>query len=417
LAWLVAFVPIASATGAPDDLDALTLEALGNNPALAALRARTAELRSLAQAAGTWRDPVLKIDYLNAPIDTFDLNKKPQSGLQVNLAQAIPPRGWSRASTQVARRQVETSRLAVAEAENQLRRDVRLAYHQLTLSRQLEGVTRTHIARTEELLRAVRARYETGRAGQHQLLRLQLLRDRLEEDLLDFESRDRELAAQLQRLLSRPGSASFEVPLQVEARAVPGPIEAWRARALEARPELERLESAARAAEAAAELARIEASPDKTFHLAYRRRTVDLPIDDGTDQFTAAMTIPIPIGSAKRSSARQLAQERVARRERAQRAAMVDQIDAGLVAAHSRWTRAFDKTRVFERQLLPAARLAVETTLAEFSVGSADFATLYQAEVDLLDLERSLIRAAIQTHIEAAELEALVGVRLEGGAP
>jgi len=399
---------------AEDDPGALADRAVAANPGLAALRARTSELRALVPAAGLWRDPVARIDYQNAPIDSFSLNDKPQSAMQFSLQQTVPPMGWSDASRRVALRSVVTQQLAVREAELQLRREVYVLFHRLTLSRQLEEVTRSHIRRAEELLRAARARYETGGAGQHQLLGLELLRDRLVDDLSDFARSDRELSAGLARALSRPSDLPFEAPSRLAAMPVPGSLEEWKLRAGSARPELKRLESAARTAEAQADLARIEARPDVTLQLIYRRRTVDLPIDDGTDQVTAGITVPLPFSSARRSAARQLAFDRVARAERARRAETQNQVDAGLESIHARWARAYEKADVYARNLLPSAMLAVETALAEYSVGRADFSTLYQAEVDLLNIERGRLQAVVQTHIEAAELEAMMGTLPEG---
>ena len=62
----VLVVAIAISALAADDPAALAEEALAANPGLEALRARIAELDALAGAAGTWSDPVLAIDYLNA---------------------------------------------------------------------------------------------------------------------------------------------------------------------------------------------------------------------------------------------------------------------------------------------------------------------------------------------------------------
>ena len=94
------------------------------------------------------------------------------SALQLQAQQTIPPWGWSRLREEVAESRTLTSEHALEEAKSQLRRDVFELFWKLTLSRMLEEVTRQHVARTEELLEAVRARYETGAAGQHQLLRL-----------------------------------------------------------------------------------------------------------------------------------------------------------------------------------------------------------------------------------------------------
>ena len=97
--WLVALATSASAF---DDPEALAKEALAANPGLEALRARIAELDALASAAGTWSDPVVGIDYQNAPVDSFSLLDHPMSALQLRAQQTLPPWGWSRLRKEVA---------------------------------------------------------------------------------------------------------------------------------------------------------------------------------------------------------------------------------------------------------------------------------------------------------------------------
>ena len=61
---------------AADDPNQLVEQALAANPSLDALRARVAELEHLAEVAGTWKDPVIGIDYLNVPVDSFSLKER-----------------------------------------------------------------------------------------------------------------------------------------------------------------------------------------------------------------------------------------------------------------------------------------------------------------------------------------------------
>ena len=73
------------------------------------------------------------------------------------------------------------------------------------------------LARTLELIRAVRVRYEVGKAGQNALLRLEVLRDRLQDDLGDFVRAERRLSAGLARSLARPPASHFATPTAVES--------------------------------------------------------------------------------------------------------------------------------------------------------------------------------------------------------
>jgi outer membrane protein TolC len=410
-------VALATPALAADDPAALAEEALAANPGLEALRARSAELDALAGAAGTWSDPVVGIDYQNAPVDSFSLRDHPMSALQLRAQQTIPPWGWSRLRKEVAASRTLASEHALLEAQSQLRREVFALYWELSLSRSLEAVTREHVARTDELLEAVRARYETGKAGQNQVLRLQVLRDRLRDDLGDFVRADRVLSAALSRTLSREPGSEFATPLRLEPRPASESVSDWLALAREERPELKRLEESIRTAEKAEELARVDGRPDVTLWAGYRVRMVDSALDDGTDQMSAGVSIPIPWGSAKRSRAEQVAQAQAARGGRARLAAELDRIQSELEAIHARWTRAFEQAVEYRERLAPEARASLEASYSDYTVGRADFATLFDAEVTLLDLERTLLSAAAQTHIQAAAADATIGTAHHGGRP
>jgi outer membrane protein TolC len=415
---ILLFLPILSSIAnsalAVDDPSALAEEAIGANPSLEALRARIAELDALAGAAGTWTDPVVGIEYSNAAVDSFSLRDHPMSAVQIQAQQTIPPWGWSGLREQVAASRTLTGEHALEEAKSQLRREVFELFWRLTLSRMLEGVTREHIARTEELLEAVRARYETGAAGQHQLLRLGVLRDRLRDDLGNFARADQVLGAALSRALSRDAERSFVTPRALDPKPVSGTVSEWLALAREERSELKRLEESIRTAEAAAELARIDGRPDVTVWMKYRARTIDTPLDDGTDQVSLGFSIPIPWGSAKRSRAERAAQLQVARAGRARLVEELDRIESDLAAIHARWTRAFEQAVAYRDGLTPSARAALETSLSDYTVDRAGFATLFEAEVALLDLERTLLQSTAETHIQASAADAAIGTALGG---
>jgi len=412
LPFLVSFATSASAA---DDPSALAEEALDANPGLEALRARVSELDALAGAAGTWSDPVVGVEYSNALVDSFSLSDHPMSALQLQAQQTIPPWGWSGLRGKVAASRTLTSEHALAEAKSQLRREVFELFWELTLSRMLEEVTREHIARTEELLEAVRARYETGAAGQHQLLRLGVLRDQLRDDLGNFARADQVLSAALFRALSRDAERSFATPADLDPKPVSGTVSAWLALAREERPELKRREESIRTAETAAELARVDGRPDVTVWMKYRVRTIDTPLDDGTDQVSVGFSIPIPWGSGKRSRAERAAQLQVARAERARLAAELDRIESDLTAIHASWARAFEQAVEYRDNLTPDARATLEASFTDYTVGRAEFATLFEAQVALLDLERTLVSATVQTHIQAAAADAITGTALRGG--
>jgi outer membrane protein TolC len=409
---VVAFVLLGSVSlpaHAKSDPLELADEAVRENPGIEALRARTQSLAAIARSVGTWKDPMVGIEYTNAPVDSFRLDRSPMSGLQFSLLQNFPEWGWSKASKQVARSRVEASRYATAEAQVQLKRNVEVLFWRLTQSDLLHRVTRSHLARTQELLDAVQLHYEVGRVGQSAVLRLGVLRDRLRDDLDDFQRADRQISAGLNGALARPTRNDFDTPDEVIPLPVEGTAALWLDVAVQDRPELKQAREEVRIEGQEATLARIETRPDVNVWAKYRLRTISTATDDGTDFVSVGMSVPIPWGSRKQGLGREAAHREAERGARARLTAAVDRIESELHVAEAAWARAYEKATSYQRSLIPAARATLETTLSDFSVGKADFASLYESEVELLMLENAYITAAIETHIQSANARSISG--------
>lgn len=401
----------ATGNGAIDELMVLVDEAVARNPGVEAMRYRTRELRELAEISNTWADPNVSVEYLNAPVDSFSISDVPMAGVQFKLQQRLPEWGWTRAAKKVAEHGVQRSRHARAEAEVQLGRSVETLYWKLALSRLLEEVTREHLARTLELIRAVRVRYEVGKTGLNALLRLDVLRDRLQDDLGDFKRAERRLSAGLARALARAPESRFETLTVVEAIPPEGDVQVWIEYAKQHRPELAVIREEIKQQEEAAALSRIRVRPEVDVWVKYRLRTFESPTDDGTDFFSAGVSVPIPWGSRKRGLGGEAASLAARDGARARLAAALDEIEAELIAADASWRRAAEKSATYRETLIPSAVAALETTLSDFSVGKAEFSTLFEAEVDLLVLERAYLSATIETHLQRAAARALIGRR------
>jgi hypothetical protein len=260
----------------------------------------------------------------------------------------------------------------------------------------------------------VRARYEVGKAGQNTVLRLTVLNARLEDDLGDFERSERALSAGLNRALSRSPESRFETPPQAAPLRVEGTATSWIANAKQKRPELARAREEVKAQSKGAELARITTRPDVDVWMKYRVRTIDTPLDDGTDFISLGLSVPIPWGSRKRGLGEEAARLHGERAASAHLAATLDAIESDLVSIEATWKRAYEKATRYQDELIPDARAALQTTLADFSVGRAGFASLYESEVELLILEKAYLTAAIETYMQRAAARATVGATALG---
>jgi len=395
--------------------EALVAEAYGANPSLRAMEHREQALRERARVAGAWPDPMLAVEYSNAPVTTFGLSDHPMSGLQLKLTQMLRPPGWSRASRDVLDFKSEASAQVVAEAGLGLSLMVRSAWWLLVRTRLLRQVTESHLARTEELLAVARIRYEVGAVGQHAVLRLKVQRGHLADELGDFDRLDMELTAALTGALAAEAGRAFQTPPTIKAIAPPNQTD-WLAVAEAHRPVLARYRAEEASAEQAARAARLEGLPDPSVWAGYRVRTIQTDLDPGTDMVSVGIGVPIPTGSGRRAHG-----ARGAALEEAGAAGFMvehtlDAIAADMAAIEARWSRAWEKAGTYDATLIPAARATLVTTQSDFAVGRADFASLFEAEVALLDLERTQIVAAVETHIQRAEATAVLGTTPPGGS-
>ncbi len=401
----------AAAQDVPADLAAT---ATSTSPTLEGLRARESALRHRAEVAGAWLDPVVSVEFSNAPLPTLALGDSPMAGIQLRAQQTLRPPRVAALMREVGALRADAAGHAVAEAELQLGVTIEQTWWLVARSRMLRAVTEAHLARTEELLSAARSRYEVGALGQHAVLRLEVQRAKLDDDLGDFDRAERELLAALTEALGGQ-PAAVDSPEDLEPLPPPAAVDAV-AIARDHRPLRAALAADQTAADAAAHLAAADAVPDLTLWAGYRLRA-PTEMDPGADLVSVGASVPIPTGSARRAAGERdgWLQDARAAGFAADAAELAIAADAELVRAG--WERAARKVATYDTSLIPGARATLDTTRAEFAVGRAEFSSLFEAEIALLDLERTRIIAAVETHLRRAEARAVLGVDAPEGAP
>ncbi len=407
LLFVLVGVPHARAADV-DDPEVLANLAVERQPGLDALAAQTDAMRAVATTARLWMDPMLGAELSNLPITTPILGAHAMSGLQFKLQQTFPAPGEIRSRTATAEARVLASERDWDAAANALRGEVRARYQDLAVLRQLEAVTRAHLADLDRLIGAVDARYRVGSADQHDLLQLALRRDRLGEFLADFSAKQEMVLASINGALARDPATPITTP-ELSA-LVPLPQDAAaRQEALGSHPDLERLRSMAAVARAEAEQARFEANPEPTVWLGYRVRTEVPNGDPGTNFVTAGVSVPLPFASTKKYRALAQAAEARARAADESVASRQARLLSMLAAAEAQYARAAQRAGTYRTLLEPAARAALDSTSSAYQVDRAAFADLVRAEVDLLDVQRARLLAESEAASARADILTLLG--------
>jgi len=405
---LLAMQSAAESPAAPDLSAALAEQAVRANPGVAAIRSRIRALQQQVRQAGAWLNPMASVEYSAMPIDAWIPGKTPMSGIDLMLKQTFYWPGKIGAREEEARSRVAEERLTLAERQLQLKAMVERAYYRLAVVRQLRQVTVRHIALLGQFLKVVMIRYQVGKVPQHDLLRLQVLQGKLEDDLEGFDRDDRSLTAAINAALHRGGDLAVRTPLALPARGPTGTVQALARQAGSSRPLLQRFAASARTCRAAARRAAREGYPDITAWGGYRVRLA-AGDDPGTDFVTLGLSIPIPFSYNRRWGSQKHANEEQARALEQEQAAEADRIRGELGRVVASWERAARQARSYREKLVPAAQQTLDATFAAYQVDRAGFASLYQAELQLLNFERTIRIADVTTALSRVEVQALVG--------
>jgi outer membrane protein TolC len=408
LLFLLLTVGRAAAQGVPvDDPEALAQLAVERQPGVEALRAKVDALGQVASVARVWTDPMVALEYSNVPVTAPWIGEHPMAGIQLRLQQAFPAPGQPKARAAAADAAVGAAEADVAALENALRGEVRGRYWDLALLRQMKGVTADHVVDLDGLIDAVSVRYRVGAADQHDLLQLQLRRDRLAETLPDLDATAEAVQAALNGALARDPRPPIGTPPASPVEALPGTPEE-RIAALAAHPELAVLAAHAAAERAEAERARAEALPGPTVWLGYRIRAPQDSGDPGTNLATAGVSVPLPAASSRRWAGMAAAAEARARSAEEASRARAARLEALLAAAEARHARSLARAAAYRESLEAAARAALSSTRSAYEVDRAGFADLIRAEIDLLDVQRARLQAEAEAASTRSEILTLL---------
>lgn len=384
-------------------------EILERNPAVAAARAQARAAAQRAPQARALPDPVAS---LTAFLGTPETRTGPQR-LMAGLSQGLPWFGKLALKEQAAlyaaaalEAEVEARRLAVVT-------DARRLYYEMAFLDRYEEITRdflTHLLQHEEISRA---RYSTGIGLGQGVVKLQAEITRVENRLLDIETRRVALAARLNALRDSPASSQLPRAILPKAAEIQLDLDVLLAEALRLRPELAAADARISRAETLIRLAEKGYKPDFRVGLTY---TMVDPRDDtpgrlmppegnGDDILGIQGGITLPIWRKKLAAG---VDEAIALESSAAEARrdLVAKIQAAIGDLTQRVPLTWRQLRLVEDLLTVQAEEALQSAQAGYIVGSLN-------ALDLLDAEHVLFEA--HTAVARAQTDYLVGIaKLEG---
>lgn len=402
----------AAAQAAPlgADLESLLEHARSNNPDFAAMRYEADAAVQRVQPAGALPDPALRVELMN--INNYGTG----GGLTVlpnkvgetryTLMQQLPFWGKRDLRRGVAAADADQAQARAAATWAEQAQKLRTAFAQYYLASRTERITRELLDLMARLEQVAQSRYAGGLVPQQDAIRAQLEQTALRSELIAIANEQRQQQARINALLGRAPAAALAEPAALPSIPV-GSLETGdlvqRARA--GNP-LVRAESA--------RLQGAQANRD----LVQRNRYPDFNVGVSPTQMGSRLTtwglmveVNIPLQqSTRRSQEREAAAMVEAARARAeaaanQAAADVEEQLSGLEAARR------NEILIATRQL-PQSELVVQSALAAYQNGRADFSTLLEAQRQASKARIDLLKAQVDAQLRVAEIERTLGEAL-----
>ncbi|MCF6323584.1 MAG: TolC family protein [Gammaproteobacteria bacterium] len=392
-------------------LDRAIAEALSSNPGLAAIEARAQALAEMPDQVEALPDPVLSVNLLNLPLDSFSFTQEAMTQFQVGIAQALPYPGKLALHARVARHEAGAAEADLEEKRLQLIRDVKTVWWNIFyLDRALEVIARNQIL-LAQFVNVTETRYTVGRGLQQDILLAQLELSRLSDSAIRVENMRENEAVRLNVLMDHPAAETIQLPVSVdEVLLTLNSAEIIQQQAVNSRPELAAQTERLGAARSRVDLAKEDYAPDFKVGAVYGLRNGNNPNGGSRADFGSllfSMNLPLYTGSKQDRAVDQRNAEWM--QKKYQLHDQRNQVAAQVQQAMTDYRRSGEQAQLFQQEIIPQARQTVDAMLAGYQVGKVDFLNLVRSQTTLYNYETEYWSALSAANQAMARLIAAVG--------
>ena len=394
-------------------VDTAVAIAIENNPSLSEMQARYEAMAEIPSQLGTLPDPVVSLNALNLPTDTFNVGQEGMTQMQVGLSQVMPFPGKLALQEGASEYEAQAAGNSFDEMRLRLISSTKSSWWQLYyLDRALDVV-----ASNQDLLRqfvqVANTKYEVGDGLQQDTLLAQLELSKLFDQEIRLQAIRRNQAIQLNVLMDTPPDAVIVLPGKVST-FMPGLIDENRLydRAETIRPLLRERENYINAAQSRLELAKKQYYPDFKLGLSYGDRSGDNPFPRSgqrEDFLSVMLSANLPIYH-KRKLDRAVSQRSIEVRK--SRESLRDKwaiVRSEISSASTDYLEAKELFVLFQDGIIPQAKQTVSSMLAGYQVNEVDFLNLVDSQVTLLNYEVQYWKALTDAKKALARLVSAVG--------
>jgi len=388
-------------------LQALVREVLERNQEIEAARRTVEARRARIPQARAWPDPKVSFSYGGNALPPLTLMRgDPSSQRQIMAEQEIPYPGKTRLRSQIAIQEASAEELNYEATWRRVIAAAKQAYFDLYLADQSLSTVRKDRDLLDKFEKVAEVRYSVGKAAQQDVYKAQVELSRLNERQTMLEQAQRTLAAQLNSLRNLPVDTPVGAPVELRPSTSSQSLEDLENAAQANYPVLKGQRTVLEASRLGVNLVKRNLRPDFSVGYAYMQRSA-LPDMKG---ITFSISLPVyhrikqdqAIAEAAanlESSRRMVDNELTLLRYRVKQEYLTVQTTDSLLALYS-------------RGIVPQSSLALESSLASYESGTADFLSVLTNFTTVLDYELSYHQQLAEHEKALARLEELTALDL-----
>ena len=400
------------ALGAAQPLSTLVDEALRSNREILAAQKKYEAARQRPSQAAALPDPMVSLGYTSsgAPYPVAGIGVSPTANAGIMISQEMPFPGKRKLRGEIAGKE--------ASAEFQQYLSVRLSvvsrlkqtYHELHHATVGITFTKRYQDLLQSILRVSEARYAAGRAAQQDIFKAQTQFSIFQAKLLSYQQDRAGKEIEINALLNRPGGGHIDVPEDMAPGEMPLTLEEALAQARTA-PMLTGQQQLIQRSELAANLARRDYYPDYTLSGGYFNQGSMPPM------YQFRVDFKLPAWFWRKQHAAVTEQEFSTAEARHNYEAADTTLQAQIRAQYSLAETDRKLIDLYDKSVLPEARLALESSLASYQTGALDFVAVFSNFMSVVDNELMYHEEIMQFHVALAKLEELTGGPPPGEPP
>ncbi len=394
------------------DLDQIIKVALENNEQLQAYYYSTNADSVKISYSGALPDPVLSLNLLNVPTNSFAFDQDPMTGKQISLRQVFPFPGKLSLNEQISSESFAISRANYSEYRNQIIKEIKTIYYDMFyIDKALEINTRNQML-LGEFAHIAQTKYAVGNGLQHDVLNAQVEYSRMKDVLAKLEQRRREKQFELNSILNSPLVSDISEISLPEFQEMNISADTLKALAETYRPLLMAWTAIKKQSVLKTDLAKKDYWPDFGVFIAYTQRDMLQNGLPGDDLLSGGISFNIPVYSGSKQSKKVEESQYLKKMSENRHQQIRNLVHLELENSLSNSENNVELINLYKTEILPQAAQSVESALVGYKTDQAEFLTLMSSQISLVNYELDYYRALCDYHKDIANLEFLTGKNL-----